>query len=388
MAPYLDQRLAPMNDFEIRAVGTGQERRQFLRLPWDLYRDDSNWIPPLRGNQKQLVGYKRHPFYDNAEVQTFIAVGNGQVCGRVAAIINHAHNRANKEKIGFLGFFESIDQQQVANGLFDAARDWFTAKGLQSMRGPANPSLNYECGLLVDGKDSPPMFMMTYNPLFYGQLWENYGFQKVQDLYAYWGHVDMLKGLDKKLEFITNEAKRRFNIKLRCLDKSRFVEDVRVFLDIYNKSLVGTWGFVPLSDGEITHLARDLRHLIVPELTCTAEVDGRPVGTAFGLLDYNPRIRKINGRLFPFGFLQLMTNRRALKRMRLISTNVLPEYQRWGVGLVLLNGLLPSILRWGLEEGEFSWVLESNQLSRASLERGGAIRYKTYRIYDFPLRSP
>jgi GNAT superfamily N-acetyltransferase len=149
--------------------------------------------------------------------------------------------------------------------------------------------------------------------------------------------------------------------------------------------MAGTWGFVPLSADEIRHLAAGLRHLIVPELALMAEVDGKQIGACFGLLDYNPRIREIDGRLFPFGFLKLVTNRRAIKKVRLIATNVVPEYQRWGVGLVLLSGLVPHVRTWGIEEAEFSWVLESNKLSRGSLERGGAQRSKTYRLYDLEI---
>ncbi len=194
----------------------------------------------------------------------------------------------------------------------------------------------------------------------------------------------MLSTLDKKLEFIINEATKRFEITLRVLDRSRFREEVRTFLHIYNASLEGTWGFTPLSQGEMDHMSTAMRHLIVPELTAIAEVDGRPVAAAFGLLDYNPRIKQIDGRLFPFGFLRLLTRRQKIARMRLISTNVLPEYQRWGVGVVVLARLVPDALAWGMQEAEFSWVLESNHLSYKSLKRGGAKLTKTYRIYDYP----
>jgi hypothetical protein len=224
--------------------------------------------------------------------------------------------------------------------------------------------------------------MMTYNKPYYAALVEANGFQKVQDLYAFFGHVDMLESLDKKLEFVVNEATRRFKITTRMLDRSRFDAEVRMFLDIYNRSLVDTWGFVPLSDAEVDHMASTLKLLIVPEMTSIAEIDGRPIGAMFGLLDYNPRIRQINGRLFPFGFVRLLWNRKAIQRVRLISTNVIPEYQRWGVGLVLVAGILPEVIKWGITEAEFSWVLESNHLSRSTLQRGGAKLYKTYRLYQ------
>src|SRR5690606_31051293 len=195
--------------------------------------------------------------------------------------------------------------------------------------------------------------MMTYNPPYYERLLLDYGFQVAQNLYAFDGHVDMLQSLDKKLEFVIVEAQRRFNLELRRLDPRRFNEDVRTFLDIYNRSLVGTWGFTPLSPEEVDAMARDLRWLIVPELTSVVEVDGKAIGAVFGLLDYNPRIRSIDGRLFPFGFLRLLRNRKQIKRIRVLSTNVLPEYQRWGVGLVAVSRLLPDALEWGIEEAEF-----------------------------------
>ena len=151
-----------MSTLIVKPVTNRREKKQFLHLPWSLYRDDPNWIPPLRMNQKELVGYARHPFYDNAEGQTFLAIADGKPAGRLLALVNRAHNERYRENRGFFGFFECIEDQEVASGLFDAAREWLAERGMQSIRGPANPSLNYECGLLVDSFDSPPTFMMTY----------------------------------------------------------------------------------------------------------------------------------------------------------------------------------------------------------------------------------
>jgi GNAT superfamily N-acetyltransferase len=374
----------PPASVKVQPVQTRREKQQFLHLPWELYRGDPNWVPPLRINQTELVGYKAHPFYNDAEVQTFLAVRDGAACGRIAAIVNHCHNRKYNERRGFFGFFESVDDPQVAAGLLDAARAWLAERDIHTIRGPMNPSMNYECGMLIDGFDTTPTFMMTYNPPFYPRLMDAYGMVKAQDMYSFWGHVDMLETLDKKLDFVVEEATRRFGVKTRRLDRKRFREEVHTFLDIYNRSLDGSWGFTPLSNSEVDHLATSLQHLIVPEMTSVAEVEGRVVGAVFGLLDYNPRIRKIDGRLFPFGFVRLLWNRRGIKRVRLVSTNVLPEFQRWGLGLVLPARLIPDIRAWGIQEAEFSWVLESNHLSRATLERGGAKRTHTFRIYDYP----
>ena len=371
-----------MAEVTVQAVATRRQRKQFLTFPWTQYRGDPNWIPPLRANQRELVGYASHPFYERNEAQTFLAYRSGEVCGRIAAILNVGHNERFKEERGFFGFFECIDDQEVANKLFDAVREWFKGRGITSLRGPTNPSLNYELGLLIDGFDSPPTFMMTYNPPYYARLIETYGFRKSQDLYAYYGHISMLPKVAEKLRPLAEQIIEHMGVHLRTLDRSRFLQDVEEFLNVYNRSLVNTWGFVPMSANEVRHMAESLKHLMVPELAVGAEIDGRMVGAVFGLPDYNPRIRQINGRLFPFGFLRLLRRKDQIKKIRAISTNVLPEYQRQGVGLTLMHGLVPKAMEWGLEEVEFSWVLESNTLSWRSLEKGGAQRTKTYRLYD------
>lgn len=371
-----------MANLLVKPVDSRRQQKQFIAFPWTLYAEDPNWIPPLLGEHKRLLGYRHHPFYDDAAVQTFLALRDGEVCGRLAAIVNHAHNRHANEKRGFFGFFESRDDPQVANALFDAAAAWLRQQGMTAIRGPVNPSLNYECGLLVEGFHSPPTFMMTYNPPYYGKLVEGWGLQKAQDLFAFWGHIDMVSKLDRKLWFIANEARERFNVKVRPINARKFRQEVEMFLRVFNESMVGSWGFSPLSAAEITALAAGLKHLISPELVLIAEVDGEPIGACLGLLDYNPRIKSIGGRLFPFGFLKLIRNKHALKKMRVISINVVPEYQRWGLGVVLLGGLIPPIQKWGMHEAEFSWVMESNTLSRGSLEKGGAKLDKTYRMYD------
>ena len=372
-----------MSNLAVIPVASRREKKDFLDFPWTIYGGDANWIPPLRGNQKELAGFRPHPFYERNTIQTFVAYRGGKPCGRIAAILNQGHIERYHERRGFFGFFECIDDQEVANGLFDAAKDWFAQRDILCMRGPANPSLNYECGLLIEGFDRSPTFMMTYNPPYYAQLIERYGFRKAQDLYSFWGHIDMLPKISERLGPISDQIVEHMGLRIRPLDRARFREDVMAFLNIYNRSLVNTWGFVPLSDAELRHMTDGLRYLMVPELALAAELDGKMIGATFGLPDYNPRIREIDGRLFPFGFIKLLRRKSDIKKIRMISTNVLPEYQRLGIGLVLMSALVPMAMEWGLQEAEFSWVLESNKLSRGSLEKGGAIIDKTYRMYDW-----
>lgn len=373
-----------MPQIEVVPVSSGKQQKQFLNLPWEINREDPNWMPPLRQNQKLLCGFGKHPFYDAAESQAFLAVRDGRPVGRVLAIVNHAHNEFHDDKLGFFGFFESVDDTEVSGALFDAAAEWLRGKGMDSVRGPADPSINYEWGLLIDGFQTPPYFMMTHNLPYYERLFEDWGLAKSQDLYAFGGDISILKNLkdQKKLMRMDETIRERFGITVRPMDGKRFAQEVETFLRIYNEALTNTWGYVPMSRSELLHMAKDLKHLIVPELAIVAEVEGEPIGVMFGLLDYNPRIKKIDGKLFPFGFMRLLYNKRSIKRIRVVSTNVLPKYQGWGVGLVLALGMVYPGLEYGLEECEFSWVLETNDLSRKTLEKGGAPKYKTYRVYD------
>ena len=363
-------------------VESRRDRKAFLELERQIYRDDPNWIPPIWQVRRELVGFKHHPFYDDADRQAFLVRRGDHVVGRVLAIINHAHNRYHGETRGFFGFFECFDDAEASHALLEAACRWLRHQGMTEVRGPVHPSLNYECGLLIEGFDSPPTFMIPHNRDYYGRLIEAFGFGKTQDLYSYDAHVDMLEDLDPKLKFVIDEATRRFDVTCRPIDRRRFAQDVRSFLEIYNQSLQQTWGYVPMSTAEMDHQAAGLKHLIVPELTSIAEIDGEPVGAGFGLLDYNQIIRQINGRLLPLGWLKLLTGKRKIDRLRLISTNVLPKYQKWGLGLVTLARILPEAIEFGIQVGEFSWVLESNSLSRGTIERGGAKRTKVHRLYD------
>ncbi len=371
-----------MSDVVVTPVRSRRDRWSFVELPWSLYRNDPNWIPPLRNHVRELAGFKHHPFHEVAEVETFLARRGKRVVGRVAAILNHAHNKQHNERIGFFGFFESIDDQEVATALLDAVTNWLGERDITHIRGPANPSVNYEIGLLVDGFEHPPTFMMTYNPPYYERLITTYGYEKSQDLLAFLGVLDQLPEVQAKYSEMAEMALERTGATIRAIDRGNLFKEVEGFLELYNLSFVQMWGFVPMSPGEVQHTAASLRHLLIPELSLIAEVDGKQVGCIFALPDFNPIIKKIDGRLYPTGFLRLIRAKRRIKRVRVLSINVVPEYQRWGLGLSLMNALVPKSLENGLEEAEFSWVAESNTMARQGLKKGGATLEKTYRMFD------
>ncbi|SMP76420.1 hypothetical protein SAMN06265222_12140 [Neorhodopirellula lusitana] len=376
-----------MSEVICRPVESRRDQKEFLQLEKRLYRDDPNWVPPIWDERKKLVGFKAHPFYLDADGQTFLVYRDGVVVGRILAVVNHAHNRTHEEKTGFFGFFECENDPEAAHLLLQTASDWLEERDMTVIRGPVHPSLNYEVGLLVDGFDTPPTFLITYNHDYYESLIQSFGFEKSQDLFSYDASIDMLNDLDPKLLFVIQEATRRFKATTRPIRRSHFNEDVRIFLNIYNESLKQTWGYVPMSEGEVDEQSKGLKQLLIPELTSIAEIDGKPVGAGFGLLDYNPIIKRIGGKIFPFGWIHILLGRKKIKRLRMVSANVLPEYQKWGLGLVTLYPILPVALERGIEVGEFSWVLESNQLSRGTIQRGGATCTKTHRIFDRPLGS-
>ncbi len=371
-----------MPEYEVQTVTTRRQQHEFMELIWRLYRDDPNWIPPLRMNQMELVGFRKHPFYERNKVRTFIVLRDGIVVGRIAAIINYGHIERYQEQRGFFGFFECENDPEASRRLFEAAEDYLRSEGMTDTRGPCNPSLNYEIGTLVDGFDRPPTFMMTYNPPYTERLILGSGYIKCQDLFAFDGQLERMKELNPQFFNVVEDVKRRFKLHLRKANRFRLGREAALFVDIYNQALISTWGFVPLSPAEAKHIAGSLKLLLDPDCTTFIEAEGRLVGVALGLLDFNPIIKQIDGRLFPFGFLKLLFGRRSIKRIRMMSNNILPEFQRWGLGLVALERMIPDVLARGINECEYSWVLESNQLSRGSLERAGTVRSKTYRLYD------
>jgi GNAT superfamily N-acetyltransferase len=313
---------------------------------------------------------------------TLLAVRSGRVVGRLAVLVNHVHNRKYNDQLGFFGFFECVNDAAVAHALFEAGDAWLRERGMTAVRGPVNPSLNYTCGLLVDGFDRPPCFLMTYNPPYYAALLESCGFAKAQDLYAYEMDTGLLAALTERYKPAVLAALERFKLVIRPLNRAKYKQDSQAYLDIYNRALEGTWGFTPLQPGEARQIADELRHVIVPELAVFAEIGGQPIGAVLALLDYNQILRKLNGRLFPFGFVRLLTGRRHITAARAMALTMVPGYQSAGLGIVLLDHLVVAAKTWGIARYEFSWVLESNTRSRGSLERAGTKITRTYRIYD------
>ncbi len=369
-------------DVRIAPVRNRQDLHQFTQLPWQLYSDDPAWVPPLLFDLKKLLSPKKHPFHKHADVQYFLARLNGQVVGRIAAIVNHRHIQFHNESVGFFGFFESIDDQDVAQALLAAAEQWVGQRGVRSVRGPMSFSTNEECGLLVNGFNTAPMVMMSHHRPYYARLIRTAGYAKAKDLLAYLIDLREDATIPERLVHGVQRLQRKQAITIRSIDVRRFEEEVRLLHGIYHRAWEHNWGFVPMTEAEVDLLAHTLRLVADPKLCLIAELDNRPVGFALALPDYNQVLRRMNGRLFPLGALKLLWYKRRIDALRVLLLGTNPDVRVRGLDAMLYLKLWQHVLAYGYRLVECSWILEDNWSMQRGLERMGARIYKTYRVFE------
>lgn len=369
---------------KIRRVENDQDKMRFIKLPWEIYRDDPNWVPPLIFDVRNNLNPQKNPFFKHSEIEFYLAEKDGKLVGRIAAIKNDNHNNFYKDKAGFFGFFETIDDEEVSDLLLDAACDWCKNKGFDTIIGPVNPSTNDECGLLIDGFDSPPVFLMTYNPKHYAKKIEDFGFEKAKDLYAYDIESQVINDekVMAKLERMADLMAKRSGVTLRKVNMKDLISEVRKIEDVYNSAWEDNWGFVPLTTDEFDYMAASLKAVVNPDLVMFAEIDGKPVGFSLSLPDFNQVLKKMNGRLLPFGIFKLLTGKKKINNLRVIIMGVKPEYQKKGIDSLFYLETIKAGNRGGYRGAEISWVLEDNMPMRMTAEKLGAKIYKTYRIYQ------
>jgi GNAT superfamily N-acetyltransferase len=370
-----------LGGIEVVAVNGKGALKEFIELPYALYHDEPNWVPPLRIAVKELLDREKHPFYANAEVEFFLARQGGRTVGRVAAILDKAHNRFHEENVGFFGFYESVNDATVAEALLTRARGWVFERGAQVIRGPVNPSTNYECGMLVEGFDSTPMVMMTYNPRYYPVLMDQVGLRKAKDLYAYISNANTID-IDK-IDRVADKALNGAGVTVRPIDMKKFDAEVEQIWDVYNAAWARNWGFVPMSREEFLQMGKEMKQILKPDLVLIGEVGDRVVGFALALPDINQALKPAGGRLFPTGLLKILYYQRLIKNVRVLALGVVEEYRASGLAAGFYAMLVRNARKLGYGDSEMSWILEDNVLMNRSLEVMGAKRYKTYRIYEW-----
>jgi 8-amino-7-oxononanoate synthase len=379
---------------KIRKVDGRKDKLRFIRLPWDLYQNEQNWVPPLEMDRMRLIDEVKNPFYKHATSLLFLAEDDrGNTVGRIAAIINHRHNEAYNDKIGFVGFYDSINDQSVANALFNAAEDFLRTNGMQQVRGPISPSINDEVGLLVEGFEYPPSIMMPWHPTYYRQLWDKAGYAKAKDLLAW--RITQDKSMTPKIARVTDIVKQRSNVRIRSIDMKRFDAEVDLIRDLYGRGWEENWGAVPLDEEEITMLATELKQIIEPEYILFAEkpgTDGTAETIGFSLVVPDINQAFLAGKPIPKGTLNLptaitnlMTKKKAIDTLRIILLGVMPEYRGRGIDALLYREIMERSKARGIKYGEASWVLEDNVMMSRAAEMMQGEPYKRYRVFEKPL---
>ena len=374
----------------IQECRTTAERRAFVTFPWRVYRNDPHWVPPLISERMAFFDPQRNPFYQHAEVALFMARRDGEPVGTIAALINHQHNAFHNEQVGFFGAFEVLPDREAAHALLATARDWVRERGMTALRGPATFSTNEECGLLIEGFDDPPRILMAYNPPYYRDLIERFGFQKAMDLYAYELTVEVFNW-PEKLVRVVEKLKSRAKFRVRPGNIQRFREELDRIKKVYNSAWERNWGFVPLTDAEIEHMAAQLIRFVDPDLVFIAEVDDEPIGFSLTLPDLNQALRKAYPRpgvpewWTLIKLLYYWKVRRVVDTIRVLAMGVVESWRAQGVSALFYYETAKAALPKGYRRAEMSWILENNLMMNRDIRAMGGRLYKIYRMYELPL---
>lgn len=370
---------------EVRAVSpeTKRGRSEFINLAWPIYAGIPNWVPPLKVDLHTMLNPKKHPYHEHAQAQLFVAYRDGKAAGRIAAHINHEHSKRWNQGVGFFGFYEAEESQEIADALFDAAAGFVKSYGCTTLRGPYSWSPNDEIGMLIDSFDRDPALMMPYNPPYYPAQLEQAGFSKAKDLFAYW--IEDPGEIPERLRRGVEIAKKRNQVEIRPFNTKKFWDEVETLKTLYNSAWEANWDAVPMSDQEIEHLAKDLKTILDPEIVYFAYVRGELAGFALSLPDANQAMKAANGRLLPIGIFKIMRGMKRISHIRVLLLGLLPHYRNSGVDIALYHETFSRGVARGYRSAEMSWILEDNYAMRNPLEKFGARPFKTYRIYDRPI---
>lgn len=371
--------------FTIKQVSGKQDLDNFLNLPYRIYRDDPNQVYPLLDELKQFFDRKKNPFFNHAVAEQWIALDeSGTVVGRIAAAVDQYSNDHQKEEIGFFGFYEADDNQELANLLLNTARTWIAEQGMQTMRGPGCFTSNHDWfGVQVEGLFNRPVVGMPYNPKYYQQHFEEFGLLKAKDLYAW--HMDSSGELPEKIQRLIDRVISRPELVVRNFDMNRFDEEASLLRTLYNGCWSQNWGFIPMDDEDFAYSAKDMKSMVDPAYILIAEMKGKPVGFSVTFPDFNIATQPMQGRMYPFGWLKFLMGKRKINYARMPLMGVLPDYRKLGVDMALVYRSLQAVYAKGITSGECSWILEDNKAMNRILEGYGAEMYKTYRIYEKPV---
>jgi GNAT superfamily N-acetyltransferase len=368
---------------QVVPVSSQRARDTFIRLPWSIYRDDPNWVPPLLFERRQFLNPK-NPYFKHAQFQSWLAYRDSRAVGRISAQIDELHLQRYEDATGFFGMLEAEDDPHIFQALTGTAEDWLRQKGMHRILGPFNLSINQECGLLVDGFDTPPMVMMGHARRYYDRGIEGQGYTQAKDLLAYIIPADFK--LTSAMQSIIRKAEK--HVKIRNLRKSDFKKDLNIIRDIFEDAWSHNWAFIPFTEEEFDHLGKELKQLVPEEFVAIAEVDQVPAAMIIGFPNINEIIRDLDGRLLPLGWLKLLWRLKVTlpSTARVPLMGICQKYQKTPLGAALALMIIETVRSAGLrrrtKEVELSWILEDNRGMRNMIEALGGTAYKRYRIYS------
>ncbi len=367
-------------EIKVERVRSRAELVKFVKFQWKMYAGDPHWVAPLFMERMDFLDPRRNPFFDHATVELFLAYRHGQIVGRIAAVDDRNYNAFHESKVAAFGLFECIEDPDVAQALLTRVEEFARERGLTSVIGPASFSSNYEFGLLIDGFDRDPAIMMPYNPSYYQGLIEGAGYQKAKDLWAF--DIDISVDPNQKVARIAEKIREREGVVIRSVNLKDFEGELARIKTVYNAAWEKNWGFVPFTDAEFEHLGRDMKAIVKPELLLIAEVKGKPVAFSMTLPNANEVLKRLNGRLFPFGILKALYYGNKIKSARLVTLGIVAGYRRRGLDSILTLETLRAGRKLGYTTGEISWTLEDNHLVNRAIMAFGSKRSKTYRVFE------
>jgi hypothetical protein len=371
---------------EVRPLqGDKKLLRAFLDVVDRIYVDDPNYVRSLDMDVSDRLNPKKNPFFEAGEAEGWLAFRGGEPVGRISASIDRLHLERYRDDAGFFGFFDTIEDEEVARALLDAAASWLRARGMRVMRGPFSLSINEECGCLVEGFDTPPMIMMPHHRPYQGGLLERAGLVKCKDLFAWTYDIGTVPPRAQKAH---DEIAAMPEVTTRPLDMKNLARDVRLVMNVFNDAWSDNWGFVPTTPAQVEKMAEDLKLLAMPELTKLTFIDGEIAAVALALPNLNELIADANGKLFPFGAVKLLWRLKVTgsKTGRLV---ILGIRKRWrnvrrlaGLSAYLYVAMNQSAHLLGMKRGELGWTLEDNAPINVGIKLMGGRVYKKYRIYE------
>lgn len=363
----------------VQPIELPRDAGRFVRAWWPILRSDPNWVPPLISERKSFLDPTQNPYFRVAKVRCFMAYRGREVVGTIAATVDEVQ-QAREPGVGMFGFFEFIDDVEVARALLDAACEWLREQGMSVARGPFNFNQNHDFGLLVDGFDTPPPVANPHNPAYYPAIYERLGLRGVRDWYAYWlgrGPVPpAIERLARRVE------ERHPNLRIETLDKRDYERGVQLFREIFNDAWDRNWGHIPMGEDEFTYLGRRLEPLLDPGLCFFAFLDDECVAGSIALPDSNPVLGRMNGRVFPFGWWHAWRGQPRIDAMRILVLGVKQRYQQYGFGAPIYARTWAEGLRRGYRGADASLVLDNNKKMRGAIEKLGGRIYKTYRAFE------